>query len=85
MMLADLGIAVVDQQPDVPGMRWLVGEVEPDYNAMVREPFAGQVDAGPGPQHQSGVGVIVTQLQPLLAPAGSADRKAERSRLAEVS
>jgi hypothetical protein len=30
--------------------------------------FAGQVDGAPGPQHKSGVGVFIAQLQPLLAP-----------------
>ncbi len=35
---------------------------------MIWEPFAAQAYGAPGPQHKSGVGVFIPQLQPLLAP-----------------
>ena len=68
VMLADFGVVAVDQQPQTPGVCGLVGKLEPDDDTVVGEPLTRQVCGGPRPQHQRRVGVLVAQLEPLLAP-----------------
>lgn len=67
MMLADLGVAVIDQHPDAPGLGRLVRELDPGDHPPIGEPLADQIDGAPGPQHEGRVGVLVAQFQPPFA------------------
>jgi hypothetical protein len=46
VLVADLGVALVDQQPGAPPVWGLVGELEPDHHPAAGELFVDQV-AGP--------------------------------------
>src|SRR5215831_11577767 len=64
--LADLGLAVLDQQP-VPLVRPEAREVEPDDDALVREPVPAERDTH-RPQRHERIEVLRGDLEPAGAP-----------------
>ena len=66
--IADLGVAMVDEQPVVPVAGRLVREDEGDDDPIRRELRAVELCLTPGPQGEAGVGVRVGHLDPSLAP-----------------
>ena len=66
--VADLGVAVLDQQP-VPPIAWtLVGKGERDDQSAGGQRRSVELHLAPRPQRETGIGAIGGDLHPALAP-----------------
>ena len=66
--VAHLGVAVLDQQPEPPIARTLVGEGEGDDHPVSGQRRSVELHLAPGPQHETGIGTVRGDLHPVLAP-----------------
>ena len=68
VLLADLGVAPLDEQPVATARPRQGGVVEADKDPALRQPLTIQEEGRPHPQHDAGVGLLGGQVGPLRAP-----------------
>ena len=76
----DLGLAVLDQQPEPPIARTLVGKSEGDDDATGRQRRPIELHLAPGPQCKTGIGPVGGHLHPALTPRREPVEDAPRGR-----